>query len=160
MKTKGFSLVELLVVMAMVAIVATLAGPAFNQFLEAGRLTSTANSFVEALAVARSEAVRRQANVKVVAALDGGNNPNWTEGWNVVLSADDTVIKTFDSPGAGLTFSGLPAAQEIEYLPNGNRTAGAAALVWNVCGKSERGRKMSVSVFGEVSIEKLESGCS
>ncbi|MEJ2362759.1 MAG: prepilin-type N-terminal cleavage/methylation domain-containing protein, partial [Gammaproteobacteria bacterium] len=56
--SKGFTLIELMVTIAVIAIMAGLAVPRLNNFMRSNRLTSQINSFISALQVARSEAVK------------------------------------------------------------------------------------------------------
>ena len=78
----GFTLIELMVTIAVLAIIVTLAAPSFQATIENNRLTSQANELVTALALARSEAVRRNTPVTVCpgsCALGQG----WADGWRV-----------------------------------------------------------------------------
>jgi prepilin-type N-terminal cleavage/methylation domain-containing protein len=62
----GFTLVELLVTVSVVAILATLAGAAFTGFLDRYRLSGAVETLFSDLQLARSEAVKRNRSVQVV----------------------------------------------------------------------------------------------
>lgn len=66
----GLSLVELLVVLAIAGVLATLGGPAFVDTLRDQRLSSANNRMVGALLLARSEAVKRNQQVSVCVPVD------------------------------------------------------------------------------------------
>jgi len=58
-RQRGFTLLELLVALLVFAILVTAATPAFNEFVRRQQMATTANDLVQALWVARSEAIRR-----------------------------------------------------------------------------------------------------
>lgn len=64
-RSGGFTLVELMVVVAIMAIVASIAVPSFNTMIKNNRLTAAVNDLSGALNYARSEAVRRGRTVQV-----------------------------------------------------------------------------------------------
>lgn len=75
---RGFSLVELMVTIAVAAILLAIATPSFTSIINSNRLTSAANEMVATLQAARMEAVRRNTTVRVCgsddqATCDGGN---------------------------------------------------------------------------------------
>ena len=67
----GFTLVELMVTLAVAAILLTLAIPSFTSVINGNRLTTTANELVGSLQLARTEAIRRNARVQVCRSSDG-----------------------------------------------------------------------------------------
>src|SRR5690606_661000 len=91
----GFSLIELMVVVAIVAILAVVAYPALGSVINSNRLSSHANEMVASLQLARSEAIRRNATVSVCGSTDGSTCVTsagaWAS-WLTVLDSDDTVL--------------------------------------------------------------------
>ena len=67
-RNSGFTLIELMIVVTLVAIIATVAVPSFQGLVESNRQKSTTNSVLGLLNFARSEAVRRGEPVAVRAA--------------------------------------------------------------------------------------------
>lgn len=59
----GFTLVEMMIAVAILAILLALGGPAFQTFIENTKIRSTAESMQAGLHLARSEALRRNARV-------------------------------------------------------------------------------------------------
>lgn len=83
----GFSLVELLTVVAVVAILAAVAIPSFNQIISSQRIRNASFELFATLMFARSEAVKRNGDVTIT-PLEGG----WHEGWQITAPGG-TVIK-------------------------------------------------------------------
>jgi type IV fimbrial biogenesis protein FimT len=71
--TRGFTLVELMMVVAVAGIVMTAATPSLNGWVEQQRLSNIAGDLARDLRQARSEAVMRNENVRFTLQHDGGN---------------------------------------------------------------------------------------
>lgn len=95
-RTRGFTLIELIVTVAIVAILAAIAFPQFQEITLRMATTTNTNNMVNALNIARSEAVKRGRPVAVIPI--GGD---WSKGWQVVAAAVDASgsLKEPASPG-------------------------------------------------------------
>ncbi len=111
----GFTLVELMVALAVAAVLLGLAVPSFRETVISNRLTSTVNEFMAALTYARSEAIKRGQRVWLCKTEDGatckeGGN-QWETGWLVFLdkngdeewTAGDEVLKVWPALPQGFT---------------------------------------------------------
>jgi type IV fimbrial biogenesis protein FimT len=85
---RGFTLVELLVTISIAAIMLTLAVPSFSTLILNQQVRVSAGDLQTSLFFARSEAIKRAADVAVVPA--GGD---WKNGWSVQLT-DGTVLRS------------------------------------------------------------------
>jgi len=153
-KNRGFTLIELLMVIAVVAIVAALAVPMMRDLIENARLTTTSNSIVEAVALARSEAVKRNQIVRVT-PTDGAN---WANGWSVIL-ADNSSVQQFDAVPFGLAVTASEAIADIQFQANGTRVAGGNPLTLSVCTPKGKGRVVTLTATGSTKIQALDAGC-
>jgi type IV fimbrial biogenesis protein FimT len=82
----GFTLVELLVTLAIAAILFGLAVPSMARFLQSNRLTTATNTLVSNLQLARSEAIERGVPVMLCKSADGTScstsaGVSWANGW-------------------------------------------------------------------------------
>ena len=94
---RGFTAIELMVTVAVVAIFATLAAPSFRQLIATQRVKSVASALNESLWVARSEALKRNDNVSFVFP-----NAGTVADWNITQGSDGLgtppLVKQSGSP--------------------------------------------------------------
>ena len=116
--TRGFSLIELLVTLLIGAILVTLAGPSFIQYIATQRVRNASYDLTSALMVARSEAIKRNACVNLVRT-----SSSWTSGWKVKFPCVNptTVIRSQDAY-QGLAISDTSSLSEIAYGNDGRAT--------------------------------------
>ncbi len=103
---KGFTLVELLITIAIASMVATIGMPSFTQTIRNSRLTTNANELVTSLSFARSEAVKRNQTITIRRA-----GTEWESGWTVFvdLDGDGNGIPEGDTTDTVLrVYAGLP----------------------------------------------------
>ena len=86
-KKNGFTLIELMVILAVIAIVAAFGMPKLSGIIQRNRIISDANILTVTLGYARSEAVKRGRPVNVSAVDD---TVNWSGGYRVYIDAPPT----------------------------------------------------------------------
>ena len=110
MKQRGVTLIELLVALTLIAIVATLAGPAFTALIESQRRQDTAQQMLSGLRMARVEAILRSQPV-IMQALGG----EWSQGWHVFVDANQNMVRDDDET----TLAERSAHRNVRVVGNG-----------------------------------------
>ena len=158
--TRGFTLVELIVTLAVLAITLTIAMPAYQNFALGGKLGAMANQLTSSAYLARSEAIKRNANVTLCVSSSGTacTSGGWEQGW--VVLAGTTVIQRQQALANG--FKGNSSQASLNFPPSG---VGATQTTITFCRASpEVGgveRVVSVSATGRAEVTKTQAGsCS
>lgn len=124
-RSRGFTLIELLVVVTIAAVMLGLGMPSFKNFVAGQRVKTAASDFSSAAVYARSEAIKRNAEVGVLAAAGG-----WKDGWSVKTG---TVTLNVQAAYPALTMTS--AVTEIVYLGSGRLKEQALASSLQVAGE-------------------------
>lgn len=77
----GFTLIELMVTLIVVAIVVAIAAPGFGQMIQENRAATQANNVLASIQLARSEAINR--NLQVTMRRVSNTNRVWEQGWQI-----------------------------------------------------------------------------
>lgn len=91
----GFTLLEALVVLALLGILATMAAPAMSDLRARQQLQAQAEGLLDSLVLARSEALRRQQRVSLCAKASDSTcdaNGHWQQGWLVFVDANNNAL--------------------------------------------------------------------
>lgn len=116
-KHGGFTLIELMITVALMAIMLTLAAPSFLSYRRNSELVSIANNFLAALNAARTEGMKRNMYAMVVPA---NNDNDWSAGWVVFVDVNadgtydsgDIIVLRQDAPPSYITLSGNGSTAE------------------------------------------------
>ena len=122
---RGVTLLELIVTLAIVAIVATLGVPGFQQMLRNNRLSTQTNEFLAALSLARSEAIKRGVRVSLCKSADGANcitSGGYQQGWIVFVDSSNPPGATTPTVDAGEVVLRVYAALPGRLALTGNST--------------------------------------
>lgn len=90
--SSGFTAIELMVVVAIVAVLAALAGPSFRDLMDGFRVRAATEELTNTIYYARSEAVKRGGFVSVRKNCGTGTAEEWQCGWIVFTDANDDGI--------------------------------------------------------------------
>jgi prepilin-type N-terminal cleavage/methylation domain-containing protein len=145
----GFTLVELMVAVAITAIVAVVGTPAYGALIEALRVSSAVSDLHQAVLYARSEAAKRGRNV-VVESKDGNR---WGSGWRVREGAE--LLRDGAALPGGITVTGTGTS--LAFAPHGRPSSAITLTVCPAPGSSVRGRQVTVSTLGRAVV--AEAGC-
>ncbi len=154
----GFTLFELMVTLAVAALILSLGVPGFRSFIQNNRATTHTNDLVTALNLGRSEATRRGASVLLCSSSDGatcsGSN-DWSSGWIVRRSAG-AVVRTWPerSGGAGVLTANV---SQIQFQARGSLAGGTVPLLQirlPDC-SGDQGRDVSVNMAGRIAVTRV-----
>jgi len=127
-KAAGFTMFELIITIAVVALVVALGIPSFQEIIRNNRMTTTVNAMVSALNMARSEAIKQSQRVVVCPTSDQATCSNdWNDGWMVFSDADgngaldnpDELVRAFDAPESGNVFTWNGDQPYVLFVPSG-----------------------------------------
>ena len=165
--TRGFTLIELLVTLAVAAILLGVAVPNFQLFVMNNRMASQANDLITAFNMARSEAVKRAANVTVCASSNSTTNAascmgSWQQGWIVVDAAGNPIRKQQPLGGASTLSGGADVVSSITFTSNGRTnmptTATTASTTLTLCPPSPasvQGRAIQIERTGRTRVSPV-----
>jgi type IV fimbrial biogenesis protein FimT len=166
---RGFTLIELVVTIAVVAILTMIALPNFADTIRSNRATTIANEFNTALAVARSEAVKRNRDVRFCASDGATCTGTWAGGWltwvdangNNAPSADEIVSYASGPTAAAFPITEAASATQVTFTSRGRAAAAAAFAIQPAgcaVGKPYR-RTITVTITGRSFVAKPPGGC-
>lgn len=118
--SQGFTLLELMVTIAMVLILAAIAVPGVSSMVQSNAVSSYANTISTSLMFAKSEASKRSEVVNFMPET------NWRDGWRVEES-DGTLIRQFD--GVPTAYSVSTSAISVGFRNDGSITSNTAYTV-------------------------------
>lgn len=128
---RGFSLLELAIVLAIAAVMMGIALPDLRQMVRAQQLKAAANDLFGAVSLARTQAIARGRRVQLVPGDAGGRD--WSRGW-VVFIDDDGDRRPGDGEEVILRRGPLAAGIAVDAAFSGQQ--GAAYLAYNSMGRS------------------------
>lgn len=96
-RLQGLSLIEILVVVAIVAVLAAAGIPSFNDWIQNTQIRTAAESIASGLQNARAEAIRRGTPIEFTLTGNGGAGET---GWQIVERNTGTILQTV-TPGEG-----------------------------------------------------------
>lgn len=120
-RTRGFTLIELMVAVAILAVVVALAAPSFRRFIEAQRVRAINSQVVTDMQFARSEAAARNARVRVtfVSTATMSCYTIYTYSSNI-LGCDCSQADPCAAAGAGFTeirTNRIPFSEKVRVIP-------------------------------------------
>ena len=158
----GFTIIELMVSLAIAAVLITVGLPAFNGFVAQQRLTTYTNDFVAGIAYARSEAAKL-GGVVSVQALTNDNANEWGGGYCIVAgnpgNCAGTPLRRVEAPTAVTldAIAGLDAVYTLSFNSRGLLIGGVGGAI-QICSTDTAitaGRTLNISVVGRTMAQEL-----
>ena len=127
---RGFTLIEMMVTIAVAAMLLMIAVPSFRNASLSSQLRSAANDFIASSNFARSEAIKRGSAVTLCVSTDGSTCAagGWEQGW-IVLSGT-TVLQHESAAPNGFKLSAAGSVATLSFQPIG---IGATPTTLTVC---------------------------
>ena len=168
MRLHGFTLVELMVALAILAVLLAVAAPSYRDFIVDSRMNGEANELLTMLTFARSEAVKRNGTVSMCSSGNGtgcANSGNWAQGWiafvdldgdGVFDSGSDTMLRVHGALNEQSSLVGIltgteTEATDVSFLPDGRAMLSGGAGQngqFDLCtsGAPAAGRRISLAL--------------
>ena len=153
---RGFTLVEVLVVISILGILAAVAAPSFVSFIGTINSKTVALDLVNDLASARSEAIKRNETITLAPI-----SSNWANGWQVT-SSSGAVLSTHDALKNSLTLTGGSSSSGVVFQPNGRLAADTAPnnLNWLISSTTSGVTSRCVVITPSGSARSKSGACS
>lgn len=170
----GFTLIELLITLALLGIILGLAMPAVTDFAIKQRVSSQANEMMLSLAFARSEAVKRNLNVRLMPVT--GTHNGWEDGWCIGIDdnshnefmsncGDPDAIRVYSAnSGVTVVSAGISAPPIIKFRRDGAFDDAAVSISVSAPNLKADGlgaRCIKLNRQGRAEVEKVarDDGC-
>ena len=120
---RGFTIVELLVGITLLAVLLALGAPAMGTYLQNSKLASVAASYFTGIQTARAEAIRRNVRTEFVLTNDAVSTPDIANALTPAVAGRNWVVRAASGPAA------FASAVEAKAGAEGEGSAAAAAIV-------------------------------
>lgn len=170
MKRNGFTLVELLIGMAVAAVMISVAAPMLGDYNQNNKLRSAANEFAGMVQLARSEAIKRNTIVNLVTVNTGDDADNWSDRIDMCTAIDNakdcthasaTFIRQFTIGTDAVTIKGSQRATSIiSFDAQGRLNENRLTAELSFCDlrpvAEARAKKLQINVTGRPRISDLD----
>ena len=133
LRQNGFTLVELMVTLAVFSVLMVIAVPSFNTQIQNNRSQALGEDFTTALKFARSEAVKRGVSVTVCASnaahtACSGDASTWNNGWLALIDNAATTSATISAGEILRIWQDLPSNAQISVETTNSPSATGTAI--------------------------------
>jgi len=149
----GFSLLELMIALAIAALLVMASAPGIESFVVNNRIATQTNDFVASMAYARSEALGRGRSVSLTAV-----NGNWANGFLVQQLSDSSVVRSYPALSGESSLSATGGSTVFTFSSTGLLLGGGDVL--SLChGAAYTGRTISIIGVGVGNVQH-KTNCS
>jgi len=176
MKTKqtrshqGFTLIELIITLAIISVLFSIALPSFSKMLADNQQTAQLHTLYHHHQLARSEAIKGNQRVLLCKSSDGlqcTKKTQWSEGWIIFsdknndnkINANESVvyIQQALSSKLSLDYRGFGSHNYVRYYPDGHSSTNGTYTLCSQSGKNSA-KSLIISRTGRVRLSSTSSG--
>ena len=171
----GFTMIELLITIVILAVLLSLAGPSFVELVKTNRIQANTDLFFTSLITARSEALKRNQPVVTCKSSNGsdcsvGSGIGWEQGW--LIYADEDADNTLDSGEMVITVrEALPGGytlrpngsnfnNRLTYRQDGTASGNGTFALCDSDGDLDRAREVIIQNTGRPRVKKTAVDCN
>jgi type IV fimbrial biogenesis protein FimT len=154
MVEQGFTLVELMITLAILAIIISMAGPSFVTMINNNRATGATNDLIASFQLARTEAIKRNETV----LIQSKNGINWSDGHRIQVSSTSEVLRDVDASHSSVTMtSTIPV---ISYTTDGGVLATTVFTI-EACesGETRKSNSLTLGFSGSTTLTTSQVIC-
>jgi type IV fimbrial biogenesis protein FimT len=171
----GWTLIELMIALALGALLVSLAVPGYQDWIANYQLASRAEQLAGSLTLARSEAIKRGQRVTLCRAPDGwhcGDSAGWEAGWLVYvdmngdgsITGDEPVLRSEGAAATGIHVHGnRPVDDYVSFTGLGHarlQNGGLQMGTFTICRRGLPARKVVLANSGRIRVEKSRDVCT
>lgn len=146
----GFTLIEMMTALAVLAIVMVVAAPSLAGFVRSSKVRSAQSELISSLLLARSEASKRGVTVGVAASAPAAGN-EFSKGWTVwvdtnddgVVDTGELVLRSYPSLNGAVVLSTTGNVTALAFNSSGFLTP-ATAVNFKACGYNDTSKGFAV----------------
>lgn len=157
----GFTIIELIVAMAIMTILISLAAPSFQAFIYKNRTATITNGFLGAINYARSEAITRNRPVVICNRAGSGvaclNGADWSNGWLIYVKnsnsgaivydpTKDTLLRQREALPTSYSMMATASVPNIRFFGNGFISMGTLGTCFNVSSTNDKSSTYAKSI--------------
>lgn len=167
-QNKGFTLIELVVTIAIGAIVLTMGVPSFQNVILNNRLVTQTNTLVSALTFARTEAIKNGTNTTIcpISDTDGACGTNWAKGW--IVFSDSNNDQSVNGSDTVWLVNDKFKGKKLSYSSGNTLTFDSKGLLrstnfgaFSLCVDDDHVRSIDIALTGRAEVEKTSGdSCS
>lgn len=159
LRARGFTLIELMIAVAIMAILMATAAPSLIDIVLGNKLNSFANNLVASTILARSEAIKRNSLITLCVSSNGTSctSGGWEQGW--IVKSGTQIIRKQAAASDGLRITDAGALTSLDFDPSGvGTTSGTLKVCRAAPTAGAQERVVSISATGRASVARTTTG--